>query len=72
MIWIQGRSYVCPPAGKKGLLPACFAPGLKGYKAPGIGLSLEEKSRPLPVAKALHLPELAHYDLQVIIHHGRG
>jgi len=49
-----------------------FRAGVEGYEVPGVGLSLEEKSSPLPIAKALHLSELALSDLQVIVHYRRG
>ena len=68
----QGQIVCLSTGQREGALTGMFRSGIEGYKVPGIGLSLEEKSRPLPVAKALHLPELALYDLQVIVHHGCG
>ena len=64
---------VCLSTGqRKGALAGMFRSGIEGYKVPGIGLSFEQKGRPLPVAKALYLSEIALYDLQVMVHYGRG
>ena len=64
---------ICLSSGQRERTAAgMFRAGVEGYEVPGVGLSLEEKSSPLPIAKALHLSELALYDLEVIVHNAGG